>query len=71
MASHTSSPFLTCYSCGATTDRPADCQWSPLWDAGWRWIGAQDLFSCPPCPPVVVVREDGTHAPGPGVGEAK
>lgn len=57
---------ITCTNCGATVDAPPDCQYRPLWEAGWRWIGSQDLSSCPTCPPVVVVTEEGRHQRGPG-----
>ena len=43
---------IACTTCGTTQPRPADGQWAPLWDAGWRWLGAQRLYSCPVCPPV-------------------
>jgi len=57
---------ITCTRCSATAVVPDDGDFSPLWDAGWRWIGSWDLFSCPPCPPVVVVAADGRHQRGPG-----
>lgn len=57
---------VTCSRCSATTNVPEDGDYSPLWDAGWRWIGSWDLFSCPDCPPVIVVTEDGRHQLGPG-----
>jgi hypothetical protein len=57
---------IACTNCGATTDVPADGNHRPLWEQGWRWIGSQDLFSCPPCPPVIVVTKDGRHQRGPG-----
>jgi len=59
---------ITCTSCGTTTDVPADGNHRPLWEQGWRWIGSQDLFSCPPCPPVIMVTADGRHQRGPGAG---
>ncbi|KUF17363.1 hypothetical protein [Streptomyces silvensis] len=58
---------VTCTLCGATAPIPQDRDHRPLWDAGWRWIGSQDLFSCPPCPPVLVVDEHGHHRAGPGL----
>jgi hypothetical protein len=56
---------VTCTTCHTTVPSPADSQWAPLWDAGWRWIGSQDLYSCPQCPPVILV-QDGRHLRGPG-----
>lgn len=55
---------ITCTSCSATAPVPEDGDFSPLWQAGWRWLGSWELFSCPPCPPVVVER-DGLHVKGP------
>ncbi|MEV7681502.1 hypothetical protein AB0O64_23555 [Streptomyces sp. NPDC088341] len=52
---------VTCTACGTQVPRPADVQWRPLWDAGWRWVGSQDLYSCPDCPPVIVVDDQGRH----------
>ena len=57
---------LICTACGMSVPRPAPCQWTPMWEAGWRWIGTLDLYSCPECPPVVLVEEDGRHVRGPG-----
>ncbi|MDQ1041477.1 hypothetical protein QFZ75_007979 [Streptomyces sp. V3I8] len=48
--------------CQTTAPRPADCQWAPLWDAGWRWRSdpaecplrlapRSTLYSCPAHPP--------------------
>jgi hypothetical protein len=51
---------LVCTARGAIVSRPAPCRFAPLWDAGWRWIGTQGLYSCPDCPPVLIVR-DGRH----------
>jgi hypothetical protein len=62
----TRSTFLTCTNCQATAELPEDRNHSGLWDAGWRWIGTWELFSCPGCPPVIVVTEDGRHQLGPG-----
>ncbi|MEU3704675.1 hypothetical protein AB0E82_20600 [Streptomyces anulatus] len=61
------STVVTCTLCGTTVPRPADVQWRPLWDEGWRWLGSQDLYSCPACPPVLVVDEQGRHVAGPGL----
>lgn len=58
---------ITCTLCSAIADVPDDGVYAPLWDAGWRWIGTQELFSCPPCPPMIVVAADGAHQRGPGV----
>ncbi|MDC2951054.1 hypothetical protein [Streptomyces heilongjiangensis] len=57
----TAAGTLTCGACGTSRSKPAPGQWAPLWDAGWRWLGALGLFSCPACPPVVVVDEQGRH----------
>jgi hypothetical protein len=59
---------VICTLCAVAVPRPADAQWRPLWDAGWRWIGSQDLYSCPACPPVVEVDAEGQHHRGPGAG---
>ena len=56
----------TCTRCTATVDMPDDGNHAPLWDAGWRWLGSCDLVSCPNCPQVIVVTEDGRHVRGPG-----
>ena len=64
----------TCTRCTATAAIPDDGNHAPLWDAGWRWLGPQwdgrkvgpDLVSCPNCPQVIVVTEDGRHVRGPG-----
>jgi hypothetical protein len=55
------STAVTCTTCGVGAPLPKDRDHSVLWGAGWRWIGSQDLFSCPGCPPVIVVDEDGRH----------
>jgi hypothetical protein len=52
---------LTCTRCGTTALLPEGRDHSALWDAGWRWIGSAGLFSCPSCPPVIVVDEQGRH----------
>ncbi|WP_329204005.1 hypothetical protein [Streptomyces sp. NBC_01435] len=52
---------VTCTRCRASAPIPEDRDYRPLWEAGWRWIGSQNLFSCPPCPPVIVVDEQGRH----------
>ena len=57
---------LTCSTCGATTPKPGPCQYEPLWQAGWRWLGTHQVYSCPACPPVVLVDEKGRHLLGPG-----
>ncbi|MEU6979633.1 hypothetical protein [Streptomyces sp. NPDC046371] len=57
---------VTCTRCGAVAPVPPDGDFSPLWDAGWRWIGSWELFSCPADPPVIVVDEKGRHLLGPG-----
>ncbi|QKV98211.1 hypothetical protein HUT19_41555 (plasmid) [Streptomyces sp. NA02950] len=57
--------MLKCGACGASTAKPAPAQYRPLWEAGWRWIGTLNLFSCPDCPPVVI-DERGRHRLGPG-----
>ncbi|MFJ2780203.1 hypothetical protein [Kitasatospora sp. NPDC087315] len=43
---------------------PEDRDHRPLWMAGWRWIGSQNLYSCPTCPPLLI-EEDGAHVAGP------
>ncbi|MFM9780366.1 hypothetical protein [Streptomyces scabiei] len=58
---YTKPSFLTCTNCGATADLPEDRNHTPLWEAGWRWIGTQNLYSCPGCPPVIVVDAQGRH----------
>jgi hypothetical protein len=57
---------VTCTRCKATALLPDDRDHSGLWDVGWRWIGSWNLFSCPTCPPVIVVDEQGRHRRGPG-----
>jgi hypothetical protein len=57
---------VTCTRCAASAPIPEDRDHRPLWDAGWRWIGSQDLYSCPACPPVIVVDAEGRHLRGPG-----
>lgn len=56
---------VTCTACEATAPLPEDRDHSALWAAGWRWIGL-DLTSCPDCPPMVLVDEQGRHRRGPG-----
>lgn len=65
---------LTCSACRTSVPKPPDAQWRPLWDAGWRWLGTWKQYSCPDCPPVLVLDEQGRHRLGPGaraVGPAK
>ncbi|GHC36843.1 hypothetical protein GCM10010308_64160 [Streptomyces vinaceusdrappus] len=52
---------VACNACKTSVPKPPDAQWKPLWDARWRWVGAEDLHSCPACPPVISVTEDGRH----------
>ncbi|MFD4412468.1 hypothetical protein [Streptomyces sp. NPDC058475] len=52
---------LVCGACGASVPKPAPGRWAPRWDEGWRWLGSLGMFSCPACPPVVVVDELGRH----------
>jgi hypothetical protein len=58
---------VTCTTddCGTTANLPDDRDHSGLWDAGWRWIGL-GCISCPACPPVIVVDDQGRHHAGPG-----
>jgi hypothetical protein len=56
---------VSCSACKTSVPKPA-AQWKPLWEAGWRWIGSWKLHSCPACPPVIVVDEQGRHRLGPG-----
>lgn len=58
---------VTCTTCSKSVPQPPDVQWAPLWDAGWRWIGSADLFSCPDCPALLMVDEQGRHVRGPGL----
>ncbi|CAL9673277.1 hypothetical protein SUDANB176_07572 (plasmid) [Streptomyces sp. enrichment culture] len=58
---------VTCSACKTSVPKPAGAQRKPLWDAERRWIGTRGLFSCPNCPQVIVVDEQGRHLPGPGV----
>lgn len=62
--------LLTCTTCGSSVPEQAPGQYRPLWDKGWRWLGSLKLFSCPDCPPVVVVDQQGRHKLGPGAGDA-
>ncbi|MDX3516111.1 hypothetical protein PV755_45700 [Streptomyces caniscabiei] len=57
---------ITCTRCAAAVPVPEGRDHRPLWAAGWRWIGSQDLYSCPACPPVIVVDVEGRHHRGPG-----
>ncbi|WP_428957842.1 hypothetical protein [Streptomyces sp. cg35] len=69
-AEETSAPEgLSCTACGTTVPRPPHDgrSWAPLWDAGWRWLGSLRVFSCPACPPVVLVDADGRHRRAPAV----
>ena len=61
---------LTCTRCTATAALPEDRDHRGLWAAGWRWIGL-GVQSCPGCPPVVVVDEQGRHHRGPGARDAR
>lgn len=56
---------VSCTQCRASAPVPEDRDHRLLWAAGWRWIGP-DLTSCPDCPPVIVVDEQGCHLLGPG-----
>ncbi|MFD6825253.1 hypothetical protein ACFWC5_33595 [Streptomyces sp. NPDC060085] len=64
--------IVTCTNCRASALQPESGQFAPLWDAGWRWIASMSLYSCPQCPPVVLVDALGRHqappqrAPGGG-----
>ncbi|MFE1206427.1 hypothetical protein ACFW5V_32590 [Streptomyces sp. NPDC058762] len=62
----TDTETLRCSLCGTTVPKPPPVQWSPLWAEGWRWIGSQNLYSCPACPPVIVV-DEARHVGGPGI----
>lgn len=54
--------IVACSTCTASAPVPDDGDHSPLWDAGWRWIGhcegppkiapTTHRYSCPACPPV-------------------
>lgn len=57
---------VTCTQCAVVAEVAAYADYAALWDCGWRWIGTQELFSCPACPPVIVVDQDGRHRRGPG-----
>ncbi|MFI0966996.1 hypothetical protein ACH4S8_37280 [Streptomyces sp. NPDC021080] len=57
--------------CETAAQRPADGQWAYLWERGWRWLGTQNVVSCPDCPPVVITGTDGSHRLGPGGGLAR
>jgi predicted RNA-binding Zn-ribbon protein involved in translation (DUF1610 family) len=61
MTSRTKRTILICTACGEVATIPKDRDHRPLWSKGWRWIGSQNLFSCPNCPPVVIVGADGKH----------
>ncbi|MER7761522.1 hypothetical protein [Streptomyces sp. NPDC097619] len=56
---------VTCTHCGAAAPVPENRDHAPLWDAGWRWLAALSLYSCPACPSVVTVTPDGRHVAGP------
>jgi endogenous inhibitor of DNA gyrase (YacG/DUF329 family) len=58
---------ISCTRCSAVAQVPDDGAFRPLWDAGWRWLGSLELFSCPPCPAVVEVDAEGRHRRGPGM----
>ena len=66
MSTRTRLMVLTCTTCGDTADLPEDRDHRQLWAAGWRWIGTLELYSCPDCPQVVVVDQEGRHHRGPG-----
>jgi len=57
---------VECTRCHTTAEVPPDGNHAPLWDAGWRWMGSQKLYSCPTCPPVITVAPDGRHRREPG-----
>ncbi|MEU3904144.1 hypothetical protein AB0F20_10030 [Streptomyces goshikiensis] len=57
----TAAATVTCGTCGLSVLKPPPARWAPLWDAGWRWLGTRGLFSCPGCPPVLVVDPEGRH----------
>lgn len=61
-----SSLLLACSSCDRTAQEPEDRDYTPLWRAGWRWVG-RGLASCPDCPPLVRTDEQGRHRRGPGM----
>jgi ribosomal protein S27AE len=61
MHSRSKSIDVTCTRCGTAAALPENRDHSGLWAGGWRWIGSLDLFSCPDCPPVVIVDEHGQH----------
>lgn len=63
MADRKKPTILICTACGEVATIPKNRDHRPLWAAGWRWIGSQDLNSCPGCPPVVIVGADGKHYP--------
>lgn len=57
---------VTCTLCARSALLPENRNHSGLWDEGWRWLGSANLFSCPDCPPMVEVDEQGYHRRGPG-----
>lgn len=70
MSIRTRRTSVTCTACQTSADLPENRDHRGLWAAGWRWLGTLDLFSCPACPPVVVVDENGRHRRGPGCDQA-
>jgi hypothetical protein len=62
---------VICSACQTSVPRPPAGRWARLWDAGWRWIGTWNLYSCPDCPQVIVVDEQGRHTLGPGAARAE
>lgn len=51
---------VVCTGCGGSAV-PEGRDYSGLWDSGWRWLATLGLFSCPGCPPVVLVDGEGRH----------
>ncbi|MFE5847774.1 hypothetical protein ACFQ7N_39750 [Streptomyces niveus] len=61
------STTIACTRCKTIAELPENRDHSALWDAGWRWIGSANLFSCPGCPPLLIVDGQGQHVRGPGL----